>query len=190
MEKTENFSLANEMAKQLHEQYAANDNTKANNVIAILTAIAFVFVGFGYVYQQPYLKNPLMSIDCNYEQILLSVNVLADIILTLLAILCVSFGYSTRRDHIVISKIRKSKGIRDWYGNGCGKTLLNYLPNYYSIVFIFSMLFQLLLTIGICHNPGVKNCHPKCISFFILIVIYIITISYYLFNFCKYKKLK
>ena len=184
MEKLEKDSLAFEMAKQLHEQYSANDNVKASNVISFVAAIAFVFVGFGYVYLQPYIK----SEENDYQQILLMANVIADVILTLLAMLCVSFGYSTRRDHIVIGRIRRSEGIENWYRKGCDKKIWNYLPDYYFIMFVFSLLIQLLLTVGICQNKVVNECIYKITSIIILIISLVSILSCYIFYYYKYTK--
>lgn len=190
MEKIKKDSLAFEMAKQLHEQYAVNDNAKASNVIGFLTAFAFVFVGFGYVYQQPYIDISVLSKDSTYAELLLYVNILANAILSLLVLLCVSFGYSTRRDHIVISKIRKNEGVESLYGDGCEKKIWNYLPNYYSIIFVFSLLFQLLLTIGYCLNIGIKECCYRCTSFFFFIGFFVLNFSFYCYYFHKYSKFK
>ena len=78
----EKDTLAFEMAKQLHEQYAVNDNAKASNVISFIAAIAFVFTGFGYVYMQPYL-NEIEQIK-DYSQLLFSAYIIAVAILVLM----------------------------------------------------------------------------------------------------------
>lgn len=176
-------TLAFEMAKQLHEQYAINDNAKAGNVIGFIAAIAFVFTGFGYIYIQPYLNT-----DKNYPQLFVSAYVLANMVLSLLAVLSVIFGYSTRRDHIVISKIREKEGV-EWFKNGRKKEWYNYLPNYYSIIFLFVMLAQILIFVGALMNIGMEK-ESKCYVCIFFIILVVINLFFYYKYYQEYKKVK
>lgn len=182
-------NVADEFAKQLHEQYAVSDNAKTTNVISFIAAIAFVFIGFGYVYIQPYLSKEEIAID--YSSLLLYADILANIVFVLLTILCVSFGYSTRRDHVVITRIRNqyaSKYLYDWFNgkfNGCGKSLLNYLPNYYMIMFVFIQIFIFTLALGCARNIGAQDI-SECSWYFIALLAVLINIGFLFYNFCKY----
>ena len=182
-------SVADEFAKQLHEQYAVNDNAKSSNVISFITAIAFVFVGFGYVYVQPYISKS--DVSGAYPSLLLSVDILANVIFVLMAILCVTFGSSTRRDHVVVTRIRQqyaSGYLYDWFNgkyNGCGKSLLNYLPDYYMIMFLFIQLFVILLAVGCKNNIEATEMSPCCWLFIALLSI-IINVAHYFYHYCKY----
>ena len=169
----EKETLAYEMAKQLHEQYAANDNAMASNMIAFLTAIAFIFAGFGYVYAQPYLSDSLEGCE-NYPCLLFSAFVVSCTILMLMSLLCVKFGYSTRRDHVVITRLRKTYAKEEfemWFNgkfNGCGKHIYDYLPDYYMIMFVFIQIFIIFLTIGCYINIQMQN---QCRTGIILVAI-------------------
>lgn len=180
-------TLAFEMAKQLHEQYAINDNAKAGNVIGFIAAIAFVFVGFGYVYAQPYLKNSLS--DDDYKYLLLSAYIVANVILLFMSFMCVMFGYSTRRDHVVITRLRTEYAndeCKKWFKekfNGCGKKIIDFLPDYYKIMFVFIQIFIILLAVG-CKYHKIQICNGWMIS---TVAIGILTnIGYWVWNHSKY----
>lgn len=186
MGKIEKDTLAFEMAKQLHEQYAINDNAKVSSVTSFLAAIAFVFIGFGYIYIQPYL-NESKQID-NYSQLLFSAYILTIVVLTLISVLCINFGYSTRRDHIVIGKIRKDEGVDDWFGDGCGKNVFTFLPSYYNIMFVFLQIFIILIAVGCCMNE-INDFY--CCTILIATIAIIINTGYLSIAFrIKYKNIK
>ena len=176
-----------EMAKQLHEQYAASDNAKATNVIGFLSAIAFVFVGFGCVYVQPYLND----FDGNgYVKLLYSVDFLANAIIVMISFLCVNFGYSTRRDHVVITRLRKQYAEKEsslWFNDkykGTHKKLNNYLPDYYFITFCFLQLFVIALFFGCIMNIKVDDSTIFCIIGALAIIL---NLSYYCYCHKKYQ---
>ena len=45
--------MEEELEKQLHEQYAVNNNSKTNSMIAILTAVMIAFTAYGYTLYNP-----------------------------------------------------------------------------------------------------------------------------------------
>ena len=192
-EELKNDSLAFEMAKQLHEQYAANDNAKTTNVIGFLAAITFIFIGFGFVYVQPYLKDTLNKRN-DYQLLLLSVDVIINMILVLVSVLCVCFGYSTRRDHVVITRLRKQYAAKEneaWFlgkYDGIGKNMFKYLPDYYSIIFIFIQIFIVCLAIGCCINVGVKK-YDSC-WWRIAGVAIVLNLGIYICYFVKYTEMQ
>ena len=78
---------------------------------------------------------------------MIAITIGACLVLTMLAWLCVNFGYSTRRDQFVIKRIREyamknkdekeyDKIFKDQY-NPCGKKPLSYIIGYYFILFVF-----------------------------------------------------
>lgn len=194
MSETAKENLPFELAKQLHEQYAANDNAKITNVIGFLAAITFIFVGFGYVYVQPYLKDALET-GTNYLSLLLSADIVATTILVLMSVICTEFGYSTRRDHVVITRIRQvyaEKDTQQWFNGkycGFGKNIIKFLPNYYLTIFVFIQLFIGLLAVG-CHtNNGVSASNPTPMRWYIIAgVAVIINICVVVRYFYKYKQ--
>lgn len=179
-----------DLAKQLHEQYSINDNAKSSNVIGFIAAITFVFVGFGFVYAQPYLNNEGL-INTYYLQLLKSADILANVILLLLAILCVNFGCSTRRDHVVISRIRNQYAKEEtekWFNGkykGYMKDRLNYLPDYYFIMFIFIQIFIVLLAFGCTYNIGTSD-EPKCCWWIIALIPITISVLCWCHHYCRY----
>ena len=190
MEKIEKDTLAFEMAKQLHEQYAANDNAKASNVISFIAAIAFVFIGFGYVYVQPYLKDRLN--DCaDYPLLLFSAYIIAIVMLVLMSSLCVNFGYSTRRDHVVITRLRNNYAeneTKEWFNEkfkGNGKNILTFLPGYYKIMFVFMQIFIFLIAVGCIMNE--KDMSNYCICIILIgIIAILVNLAYLIWKFCNY----
>ena len=183
-------NVADEFAKQLHEQYSINDNAKASHVIGFISAITFIFTGFGIVYAHPYLIDASL-LSPAYSQLLMSVDVLANMMLLLLALLCVNFGYSTRRDHVVITRIRKryaKEETKMWFNgkyNGCDKSDLNFLPNYYIIMFVFIQIFIVLLALGCSLNITTSN-EPCCKWWLIAIFSIFVSIMCWCCHYCKY----
>lgn len=139
-----------ELYKQLHEQFANNDNNKTNNVISFIAAIFVVFGGYGV---------SIIGEDCFV--ILLS-TFASQSFLLLLSILCLYFGYSTRRDQLIIFTIRKKYDVILPYKNPfCSdeeRKIYNFLPDYYNIIFYACLFFIIAITIIsffkfiICHD--------------------------------------
>ncbi len=126
-----------ELFKQLHEQFAVNDNNKISNVITFLAAIFSVLIGYGYTF-------------FHQDQMSLVVATIAShLILFFLCLICLFFGYSTRRDEFITYKIRKKYGIKlpytDPFDRAKKSHFWNFLPDYYAlicyacIVFIFAI---------------------------------------------------
>lgn len=188
--KHQQCDIESDFAKQLHEQYSINDNAKASHVIGFITAIAFIFTGFGIVYAQPYLSNDAISNQA-YTQLLMYADILANVMLLLLAILCVNFGYSTRRDHVVISRIRRFYALGEtgkWFNgkyDGCNKNEFNYLPNYYIIMFVFIQIFIALLALGCSFNIATDDM-PRCNWWIIAVFPFFFSIMCWCCHYCKY----
>lgn len=50
MKITDNEEMQQELEKQLHEQYAINNNANLGSIIVLLTALIAVFGAYGYIY--------------------------------------------------------------------------------------------------------------------------------------------
>lgn len=98
----ENFEA--ELLTQIHKQYLENDKEKTNTIIHYLGVIAFVFSAYGYVYSYPYMHMEVLN--GKYETVLLFATFASFLILSLLAILAVNLGYSSRKEHLMIHYIR------------------------------------------------------------------------------------
>ena len=128
-----------QLYKQLHEQFAVNDNNKTNNVISFLAAIFSVFVGYGVVFYH----------YSNKEDSLVMATIASLLILMLVCVLCLFFGYSTRRDQFITHEIRKKYDVELHYTNPCDRkhNKWSFLPDYYSIMLYACIGFMFLLTI-------------------------------------------
>lgn len=83
--------------KQLHQQFAEADNNKSSSIFGLLTAIAFVFTGYGYYLVNYVDKYPYLT----------AINCLVHIVLCLLCAYIVNAGYTQRRDQIIVFRIRQ-----------------------------------------------------------------------------------
>ena len=115
-----------ELEKQLHEQYAINNNAHTSSFISFVVALLALFGALGYVYAftppYKYLHHDIFSIDVFF---LLSIVVSA--ILLFLACICSHLGCSQRRDNIVITRIREKCGFDTTYNNPSEKKRKNFL---------------------------------------------------------------
>lgn len=127
-----------ELYKQLHEQYAVNDNNKTSSVISFLAAIFSIFVGYGFTF---YSSNE--TGEC-----LVAVTLASQLILIFICVLCLFFGYSTRRDQFITYKIREKYGVQLPYTNPFERKTnwFNYLPDYYAIMYYGCIIFMLSIS--------------------------------------------
>lgn len=126
-----------ELLKQLHGQFAENDNNKVTSVISFIAAIFAVFVGYGFcLYNYCFYgeKDNLLT------PLLFSITA-SDAVLTLLAVLCLYFGYSTRRDNCFIHIIRGKYDVKTPYKDPFDRAFWNFLPDYYNIMFWSCVIF-------------------------------------------------
>ncbi len=177
-----------ELYKQLHEQFAVNDNNKTSNVISFIAAIITVFAGYGYVIY-------------NSEEIfyLVGVTFVSHLVLLFLFTLCIFFGYSTRRDQIITFKIRDDYGIVLPYKkpSGRGDKWYGFLPDYYKIIAIYCMLFIIAIIfisvfkLWIIKADFLRECCGivTVIGYFIFfILIPLIIYRHYHIKFCKFEE--
>ena len=147
---------------QLHEQFAINDNAKNNNFITFLIAIFALFGVYGYVFVHTYLgaKNNLFQdglvihindVEYFHPSVFAAITCATLLIFMFLSILVLFLGYSTRRDHIVIARIRekilnKGQSIFDKsLYNPYNKGFSGFIPDYYNIFFWAFFVIKLIL---------------------------------------------
>ena len=170
-----------ELLKQLHDQFAENDNNKVTSVISFIAAIFAVFIGYGYClynyclydYKKQLLKPLLFSITAS------------DAVLTLLAILCLYFGYSTRRDNCVIYNIRNMYNVKLPYKVPFERNLLNFLPDYYTIMYSSCIVF--ILGISLSSLFVIEN-RKLVLGFAFAALLFIVV--FYFFYYHKFNKFK
>lgn len=182
MEKNKVFDF--ELAKQLHEQFAISDNSKNKTVLTLIGSFSFVLTAFGYAcWEYGIIKDDLF----------IGISIVTNLVLVLLSYICMHFGYSMRRDQIIIYHIRKvfmfetyNAIFSDFY-NPLGKKLYNYLNTFYAIFTVFFSLsiFGVNIMAIIISN---RSC--DIIIFVILIAVSILSIGIYYYRlYQKYKKI-
>ena len=90
-----------ELEKQLHEQYAVNNNSNAGILISLISALLISFTGYGYVLYQ------YRTGEC-FDFVI--VNLAAIIVMAVMAILCcisINLGAGQRMEQFITIAIRK-----------------------------------------------------------------------------------
>lgn len=171
-----------QLNKQLHEQFAVNDNNKISSFISFLAAIFSVFVGYGFAYHHSCF-NP-------GHYCLVAATIASLLILGLVCILCLFFGYSTRRDQFITHDIREKYGVKLRYTNPLERkaNILNFLPDYYSIMLYACIIFMILLTAATVMQLS-QNETSICLVIAASVIL-LIVIGFMWFYYGKYKNFK
>lgn len=145
-----------ELEKQLHEQYAINNNAHIGSFITFLIALLSLFGSFGYVY----VHSSTDSTKCGI--ITLDVFFLFSIVvagmLFFLSLISLQLGYSNRSNQIVINRIRDKyfkENKKEIFGIGksyspleknCWDFIQGFFNSFYWLFFV-GQIFVLILTI-------------------------------------------
>lgn len=170
-------SIKNQLLSHLHEQYAVNDNAKSQNFISFLVSIFVLFGAYGSTAvsvlssEQKLLG---MKLEPNVViEIFQMLTITISLILFFLSILVVNLGYSTRRDQLVIERIRR-KNIEDYNTyfpnrsfSASSKNFWNFLPDYYNLFYWAFIGAELLIMIFTYIIVGKSNCDLKCLTMII-----------------------
>lgn len=194
---TEKQKLADDLMSQLHEQFAINDNDKSNKIINFIEATSFVLIGYGFALWNIFKEKVTSDPNSNIIDLLLYITLAANIVLTLLAFLCLNFGYCIRRDQFIIQRIRKGAMGDSQYNRIFGnlysprkKCFTSFIIGSYSIFFVFLNIIIIciyLVTLQVyCEQCASCNCYIVLIFMFINIVANIV---YYIYLFTKYLSL-
>lgn len=160
------------LCEQLHRQYAEADNNKTKNLLAFITAISIIFTGYGIV-----VYNYAKSKNDEEAYLLLVATLLVSFILAMISVISMNYGYTQRRDHLIIQSIRKIVIKKEDYAkifgdasddcgdntngskpyNAAGKTLLSFMPDYYLIISISCILLQLGVSIFSSYLLGLND---------------------------------
>lgn len=174
-----------ELEKQLHEQYAVNNNSNAGILISLISALLISFTGYGYVLYQYSIGECAIGI----------VNVAAiAVILVMVLLYCISvnLGAGQRMEQFITIAIRKkhygeSNKYEEIFPDGYhpfNKSYCTFVQGLYNTWSIVTLLT--ILGIMSCHLIIVetyKYC-PVVISGLICVVVCIAH------RFCRYKKYK
>lgn len=168
-----------ELAKQLHEQFAINENKRNNYVLSFISAISFVLTGFGFACW--YFS------EC-HSLVFVGISLATGLILTLLSFISTHLGYSIRRDQIIISRIRKvymneeyDKLFKNLY-NPIGKKCVDFLISLYKIY----VVFFIIMIVGVAAMSIVilSESNPNYIRF--VLITFAIFIICIILNVCNY----
>jgi hypothetical protein len=188
------------LENNLHQQYAENDNNRIGIFSSFIIGIVALFGFYGYVFVN---TNNREYWNFNMQEYLL-MSFITIGILFFLAILALNFGYSLRRDHLVVYKIRKKRynnetEMEEIFGkiyNPLEKNFINFMPDFYNLFFwlffiseIFLHITAIIKIIDII-NSGIS--FNKYVSTLYIVMLFhiIFIISTLIFRLCYYKKYK
>lgn len=153
------YIMSEELEKQLHEQYAVNNNSKTSSLIAILSAVMIAFTAYGYVLYNPC---PTSKID----MLLCASNAVTGVIV-LLYIIAIYLGTDQRKEQFVSFAIRV-KGYKtnsDYNSiypknyNPFHKTLCNFVQGLYNLLSVALVCcLSVVVITTICAKGGNIDC--------------------------------
>ena len=175
--------LSDQLQAQLHEQFATSDNEKSERVVSFIGSVAFVFTGYGFAIWN-------YGAGQEHKTQLVAITLAACFVLSLLAWLCVNFGYTLRRDQFIMHRIRQNAMHGEYakvFGGQFdprGKCPMTYLVGYYFIIFLFLNLAILgLYFMSIC----ITESYLLKAS---VIINPIVNFVYFIHNYCKYQNIE
>jgi len=166
-----------ELEKQLHEQYAINNNASISSFVSFIVAIFALFGSFGYVFVYSsiefsvggkFVVNNIMTLD-----IFLLFSVMVAGIMLFISLISLQLGYSNRNNQIIINNIRNryfDKNKDKIFGNNYNpldKKWFDFIQDYFNNfywMFFSGQILVLLFTL-------IKIKSTICSIYFTLIII-------------------
>ena len=90
-----------ELEKQLHEQYAINNNSNAGMLMSLIGSLLIVMNGYGYVLYQYHIDN----LDEKLTMVFITA-VVSSLVITLLYCICTYVGVGQRKEQFITFAIR------------------------------------------------------------------------------------
>ncbi len=187
MDKTKEIMPQFELEKQLHEQYAVNNNSKSGTLTSLIGSFLIVMTGYGYVLYQYFTGEHIA------DEFVQFVAIVAAAVMTLLYFICVYLGADQRMEQFVTFAIRikhynlinDMKDYREIYPDKyhpCGKSFCNFVQGLYNLL-SKALLIVIAFIIYSC------LCFIECGCFFWMwgLVFVLAGIIYRLHKFRKYK---
>lgn len=195
MEITEKEGMQQELERQLHEQYAINNNAKVSSFVSFIVALFALFGFYGYMYANTtvdFSKNGEFVVGTN--QYTLDVFFLMSFvvcgILFFLTLLSLQLGYSQRRDQIIIHRIREfsyknaDHSMTEIFGNQYnprGKSRSEFIVGYFNLFYWLFLCGQgfvfitSIIKIGLnIHKPMNTECSCWGLLVFIILLLELI----------------
>ena len=189
-----------ELEKQLHEQYAINNNSNSAALISLMGALLVVMTGYGYVLYQYHLC------PCRGVKMVYVTACIASLVMALLYCVCIHLGAGQRMEQFITFAIRaKYYGINEnderkqktnieiFNGtyppdyNPFDKSINNFVQGLYNIlscVFAVAMYAIALILTIIVQN----NLYNTTLFVLFTLSLHCLSYSYKIKRFVKYKK--
>lgn len=187
--------MQQELERQLHEQYAINNNAKVSSFVSFIVALFALFGFYGYMYANTtvdFSKNGEFVVGTN--QYTLDVFFLMSFvvcgILFFLTLLSLQLGYSQRRDQIIIHRIREfsyknaDHSMAEIFGNQYnprGKSRSEFIVGYFNLFYWLFLCGQgfvfitSIIKIGLnIHKPMNTECSCWGLLVFIILLLELI----------------
>ena len=114
--KQENTAMQAELLKQLHEQYAVNNNANLGTIVTLVVAVIAVIGYFGYVYVHTgvdfskdfgcLIAEEVNDVKVYYLDALLLIYLASVLVIAILIRLCIYQGVAQRKEQFIIDGIR------------------------------------------------------------------------------------
>ena len=193
MDKTQEMTPQFELEKQLHEQYAINNNANVSSFVAMIGSLLVAFTGYGYVVYQ-YLMGEGNHCCCQTAKanIMLALATIAVlVVIFILYMVAIEIGASQRTNQFVIYAIRKKAYGDLQYNNIFPKGYEPFNKNFFTFVqgiyntlsWIFLGIYVIIAILSFC----VIKQHGCCLCCCAILGLYMISFRYS--KFTKYKNL-
>lgn len=161
--------IQQDLEKQLHEQYAINNNAKVSNFVSFIVALFALFGFYGYIFAYTipeFSTNGIMVIEnggCNKSDtftldIFIVMSLVVSGLLYFLSKMSLTLGYGQRSDQIVIDRIREKhypneQDRTQLFGKGYtakNKGWCNFVQDYFNLfywLFFWSQIFVVVSSI-------------------------------------------
>lgn len=182
----ENDSIQKDIERQLHEQYAINNNSKSSGLISLIGTFLIALTGYGYAIKE------YLQCDDMFNLLMLAI-VTAQGVLAFLYIVSVYLGSDQRMEQFIVNRIRESNmgeaKMKDLFPAGYspfGKSIFNFVQGIYGLLSSFFMVFMFFLPCSFIYitNQNELSVVPVAISF----VLIVFCLLYKSIRFLKYSK--
>ena len=162
------------LIEETYNHYLTGDTSKTSSLFSFLGTISIFLSAYGYVYAYPYLEPDKFEKAMEYyPDLLVSVSVLVILVLALLYMVSLNFGYTSSKCHVMLMIIRneyieKSDTI---FPTNVKNKVNNFIPDYYQIFCIFMLLLQIF--VGVSALLHVSGCVISLIVALLAVVLQI-----------------
>lgn len=204
------MDLKDELQKQLHEQYAINNNDRMASMITLFVSLIVVLGAYGYMYihtQLNFAENlGKLSIGTGYGwdmytiDVLLLVAIVCQFVLWMLQHLCIYQGSYQRYEQFIVGRIRYKAGLKDIFYDGYSfknKNYWNFIQGIYGeLLPALQIVFWgiVIATIIKLYDDGLNwTRYGICLYLFFLIESFLVCLNlefYKIKRFKKYKKIE